>query len=249
MKNAVRPRRLLVVLDFDGFLLNSYALLALTLRQFGLDVGDEERFRNRRKFLKYLGGGKELLNNLVRIALPSERRIREALTECYHEHGRVYPAFRPLINHLIAAPGVQCGVLSRNYTCRPGPTIRAVLRQSGIDDDGLDFVIPIPVGIKKNDVLAGLRSSGHHGAVLGGDEIGDYRAAVDSGYDPCMASYGFDGRERLLRQGAIPDAAIHDTPAAAVEALVGQYGHYFDAQANADLRVAPPALLPEPVDT
>lgn len=225
MRLLSRPR-LLVVLDFDGFLLNSYVLLARAFGQFGLDVGDEERFRNRRKFLKYFGGGKELLNNLVRFALPSERRIREVLTDCYLEHGRVYDEFRPFINGLIESPNVQCGVLSRNYTRSPGPTIRAVLRRSGIDEEGLDFVIPIPVGVKKTEVLAGLRSTAHAGAVLGGDEVGDYRAAIESGYDAFMASYGFDGRERLLRQGAIPPAAIHDTPATVVDAIQATYGAY-----------------------
>ena len=57
-------KRLLLVLDFDGLLLNSYALLRDAMASYGLDVSDEERFKNRRKFLKYLGGGKELLNNL-----------------------------------------------------------------------------------------------------------------------------------------------------------------------------------------
>ena len=55
----------LIVLDFDGFLINSYKLLQITFEHFGLDIGDEDRFKHRRKFLKYLGGGKEFLGNLV----------------------------------------------------------------------------------------------------------------------------------------------------------------------------------------
>ena len=82
-------KRLLLVLDFDGLLLNSYALLRDAMAIFGLDVGDEERFRNRRKFLKYLGGGKELLNNLVGMSLPKTRKLRLRLTEVYLEAGRV----------------------------------------------------------------------------------------------------------------------------------------------------------------
>ena len=66
-------KRLLMVLDFDGFLVNSYAILRDTMASFGLDVGDELRFKNRRKFLKYLGGGRELLNNLVGFSLPKTR--------------------------------------------------------------------------------------------------------------------------------------------------------------------------------
>lgn len=220
-------KRLLVVLDFDGFLVNSYALLRDALGTFGLDVGDENRFKNRRKFLKYLGGGKEFLSNLARFALPSERRIREVLTEFYVERGRVYPEFQPFINQLIRDPAVQCGILSRNYTLNPGPTIRAVLRNSGIADEGLDFVIPIPIGVKKTEVLAGMRSSSHLAAVLGGDEVGDYRASVESGYDAVMASYGFDTRQRLIEQGAIPEDRIYDGPSDVIAALVDEYGALF----------------------
>ncbi|NNM00962.1 MAG: HAD family hydrolase, partial [Gammaproteobacteria bacterium] len=50
-------RRQLLVLDFDGFMIDSYDLLKQTFATFGLDVGDQERFNNRRKFLKYFGGG------------------------------------------------------------------------------------------------------------------------------------------------------------------------------------------------
>ena len=45
----------LIVLDFDGFLVNSYRLLQIAFENFGLDIGDEHRFQHRRKFLKYIG--------------------------------------------------------------------------------------------------------------------------------------------------------------------------------------------------
>jgi phosphoglycolate phosphatase len=51
----------LVVFDFDGLLIDSYSLLKNTFKQFGLNIGDQERFKNRRKFLKYIGGGKEFI--------------------------------------------------------------------------------------------------------------------------------------------------------------------------------------------
>ncbi len=141
-------RRLLLVFDFDGLLVNSYALIRDTMAAFGLDVGDEARFKNRRKFLKYFGGGKEVVNNLVSFALPKTRKLRNALTECYRAKGEIYPAFNALLNEAIANPAIHCGILSRNYTLEPGPTMRAVLRRSGVQESELDFVIPIPVGVK-----------------------------------------------------------------------------------------------------
>jgi hypothetical protein len=70
-------KRILTVLDFDGFLVDSYQLMKTTFIEFGLDLGDVERFRHRRKFLKYMGGGKEFLGNLVSYTLPKKQKIRK----------------------------------------------------------------------------------------------------------------------------------------------------------------------------
>lgn len=212
-------KRLLLVLDFDGFLVNSYALIRDTMAAFGLDVGDEERFRNRRKFLKYFGGGRELLRNVVRFTLPRTRRLRQSLTECYRERGVVYPEFVPMLNALIAHPNIHCGILSRNFTLEPGPTMRRVLARSGVHESDLDFVVPIPVGAHKTDVLAAMRASRYYTAILGADEIGDYRAGSALGYECLIGSYGFDTRERLVDRGEVPPPCIHDSPATLVTAL------------------------------
>jgi len=218
-RDRTMKKRLLLVLDFDGFLVNSYALIRETMATFGLDVGDEQRFRNRRKFLKYFGGGRELLRNVVRFTLPKTRRLRHALTECYRERGVVYPEFVPLLNALIAHPAVHCGILSRNFTLEPGPTMRRVLARSGVHEPDLDFVVPIPVGAHKTDVLSAMRASRYFTAILGADEIGDYRAASALGYECLIGSYGFDARERLVDHGDVPPACIHDSPAALAAAL------------------------------
>jgi phosphoglycolate phosphatase len=221
-------KRLLVVLDFDGFLINSYALLKDTLDGFGLDVGDEDRFKNRRKFLKYLGGGKEFVTNLVKFSFPKKKRIREALTDLYVYTGRIYPEFKPLINELIASPAVHCGIVSRNYTLNPGCTIRSVLRNSGIDEEELDFVIPIPVGVKKGDVLVAMKASRYRDCLLGGDEVGDYRAAIEAGYGCLIGSYGFDNRKRLVEQGEVPADCIFDNPRDLVAQFRARVGVYLD---------------------
>jgi hypothetical protein len=212
-------KRLLLVLDFDGFLINSYAIIRDTMAAFGLDVGDEERFKNRRKFLKYFGGGRELLKNLVGFTLPKTRQLRAKLTTCYREQGRIYPEFRDLMNEAISNPRIHCGILSRNYTLDPGPTMRAVLRRSGVNEADLDFVIPIPVGVKKHDVLCGMLSTRYFESILGADEIGDYHAGVEAGYECLIGSYGFDTRDRLQNHGEIPPECIYESPLLLVTAL------------------------------
>lgn len=219
-------KRLLMVLDFDGFLVNSYAILRDTMASFGLDVGDELRFKNRRKFLKYLGGGRELLNNLVGFSLPRTRRLRERLTDYYANAARVHDEYVPLLNQMIANPQIHCGVLSRNYALNPGPVIRAVLARSGVHEADLDFVIPLPVGIKKGEVLAGMRSSRYVEQILAADEVGDYTAGVAAGYECLMVSYGFDTRERLLEKGTVPAAQIFDDPASMAATLAERLQPY-----------------------
>ncbi len=74
-------------------------------------------------------------------------------------------------------------------------------------------MIPVPTGGKKQDVLEGMKSLRYNLCIFGADEISDYNAAVDSGYNRIiMASYGFDNRQRLVSQGEVPPEIIFDTP-------------------------------------
>ena len=98
-------------------------------------------------------------------------------------------------------------------------TIRTVLRRSGIDEEQLDFVVPVPVGAKKIEVLEGMLATRYREALLCADEIGDYHAACVSGYESLIGTYGFDARERLLERGEIPAASLYDTPAELADAL------------------------------
>ena len=216
----------LIVLDFDGFLINSYKLLQITFEHFGLDIGDEDRFKHRRKFLKYLGGGKEFLRNLVHYSLPKKKKIRRVLTDIYQERGYIYPEFVPLLNRMIAAPDLHVGVISRNFTHNPGLTIRAVLRNSGVEEKELDFVIPVDVGVKKHAVLEAMRSSRYLECLFGADEVGDFRAATETGYDSIiMAGYGFDNRKRLEAEGQVPPETIFDTPQQLADELECRLGY------------------------
>ena len=210
---AIPDKKTLAVLDFDGFLINSYKLLQITFNEFGLDIGDEDRFRHRRKFLKYLGGGKEFMRNLVTYSLPKKKKILETLTEIYMAEGRIYQEFVPLINRMIDIPNIHVGIISRNFTHNPGKTIRRVLRNSMVNEENLDFVIPINVGVKKCDVLEGMKSSRYQQCIFGADEVGDYKAAIETGYDCIiMASYGFDNKKRLIAEGDVPEDIIFGSP-------------------------------------
>ena len=210
----------LVVLDFDGFLINSYRLLKITFEHFGLDIGDEERFKHRRKFLKYLGGGKEFIRNFVSYSLPKKEKIRKKLTEVYLEEGKIFQQFSSLINYMINASNIHVGIISRNFTLNPGRTIRTVLSNSNVNEEALDFVIPISIGVKKYNVLEGMKSSRFKTCIFGADEISDYTAAYEVGYEKIvMASYGFDTRKRLVTQREIPTDIIFDTPDAIVKKM------------------------------
>lgn len=210
----------LIVLDFDGLLINSYRLLKITFAHFGLDVGDENRFKNRRKFLKYLGGGKEFIGNLVNLSLPSKKLIRKQLTETYCRKGKIHPEFTLLLNEMIDNPKIHIGVVSRNFTHHPGNTIRQVLRNSKVNEAALDFVIPISARAKKINILEGMKSSAYKTNIFMADEISDYEAATAAHYDQIlMASYGFDTRDRLIKKGEIPEKVIFDSPEKLVHKL------------------------------
>lgn len=203
----------LVVLDFDGLLIDSYQLLKITFNKCGLDVGNEGRFQNRRKFLKYFGGGKELIGNLVNLTLPKKKKIREQLTEAYCKQGKIYPEFVTLMNDMIETPTIHVGIVSRNFTHHPGNTIRQVLKNSKVNETAMDFIIPISAGVKKGNVLEGMKASSYKHCIFAADEIGDYHAAHETGYDRIfMASYGFDTRERLINKADIPKEIIYDSP-------------------------------------
>jgi len=209
----MQKKETLVVLDFDGLLINSYKLLKITFMHCGLDIGDEDRFQNRRKFLKYVGGGKELIGNLVKLSLPKKKLIREQLTETYWNEGEIYPEFTTLINDMIDSPDVHVGIVSRNFTLHPGKTIRQVLRNSKVNEGAIDFIIPISTGVKKGNVLEGMKSPSYKNCIFAADEISDYRAAYETGYNKIfMVSYGFDTKERLIEKGGIPEEIIFDSP-------------------------------------
>ena len=120
----------------------------------------------------------------------------------------------PVLNRLVRDPQFDVGIVSRNFTLTPGKTIRTVLANSGVTEKYLDFIIPVPVGARKVDVLEGMRSSRYRRCILGADEVGDYKAAMEAGYEAYMVSYGFDSGKRLMEKGGVGPEQIFDSPAA-----------------------------------
>ena len=55
--------------------------------------------------------------------------------------------------------------------------------------------------------------------LFGGDEVGDYKAATDSGYTALMAAYGFDTASRLIKHANVPKDRIFDSPERIVTAF------------------------------
>ena len=101
-----------------------------------------------------------------------------------------------------------------------------MLARSGVDETNLDFVVPVPVGASKVDVLEGMAASRYHEALLCADEISDYRAAGEAGYRSLIGSYGFDTSDRLLQRGAVPPGCLYDTPGTLADTLRGLISPY-----------------------
>ncbi|MEW8430211.1 MAG: HAD family hydrolase, partial [gamma proteobacterium symbiont of Ctena orbiculata] len=64
----------LIILDADGTTSDAFEAINLAFKTHNMDIGDIERFQDRRKIFKYIGGLKELPKNL-RKQLKEKQRI------------------------------------------------------------------------------------------------------------------------------------------------------------------------------
>ena len=122
-----------------------------------------------------------------------------------------------------------------------------MLARSGVDEAQLDFVVPVPVGASKVDVLDGMTASRYCEALLCADEISDYRAACAAGYSSLIGAYGFDGRKRLRERGEVPQECLYDTPEALAAALRMGLTPYGSCRVNAYLAPEPLTALRLPL--
>lgn len=210
-----KSRDRLVVLDADGTTIDAFQAIETTFQRHGMDIGDLERFRKRRKLFKYLGGLRELPNNLRRqFGRQSRKKLLATLTEVYRQEARLYPGIAGLISTLVRTPGIRVGLVTRNITIEPAETLRLLFRRHGIDSAAFDFLTCIPLGEDKATPIRAARLRFDINPALAyscGDEYRDYAAAVSCGMHPFIVSYGFEDAERLIAGFGVPaDVVAHD---------------------------------------
>lgn len=218
----------LIILDADGTTVDAFSAINETFALHDMDIGDIERFQNRRHIFKYLGGIRELPKNL-RKQLKGHKRsaIIETLTGIYREQVNLYEGVDDLINRLLQAPDIRVGIISRNITNEPEETLQRLYRRNGVEIDALDFLITLPLKEDKTPAFRAIRETfgiNPARAFASGDEKRDFLAAVGSGMHPFMVSYGFESFERLTRRIGIPEELISRHP----EAFKRRILHTFD---------------------
>lgn len=206
----------LVILDADGTTIDAFRAIEKTFDYHKMDIGPLGRFQKRRNIFKYLGGIKEMPQNLrQQLGGTRRRKIVETLTEVYREEAVMFDGMERLIRHLMEAPDVKVGIITRNITNEPIQTLKHLFERHGVEIERLDFLIHVPLS---QDKLAHFRLARAQFAInpacayACGDEAKDFRAAVNTGMHPFMVAYGFEGFERLSSKHAIPAEIISSTP-------------------------------------
>jgi phosphoglycolate phosphatase len=206
----------LIVLDADGTTVDAFSAINQTFAAHNMDIGDIERFQNRRHIFKYLGGLRELPKNLRHQFKGSQRsKLIATLTEIYREQAVLYEGARELINRLLEASDIRVGVVSRNITEQPEETLQQLYLRNGVDASAFDFFIHLPLKKSKESAFRAVRESfgvNPSRAFASGDEKKDFLAAVGCGMHPFMVSYGFESYERLTEKIGIPEELISRHP-------------------------------------
>ncbi|MGD8909775.1 MAG: HAD hydrolase-like protein [Chromatiales bacterium] len=206
----------LIVLDADGTTVDAFSAINQTFAAHNMDIGEIERFQNRRHIFKYLGGLRELPKNLRHQFKGSQRsKLIATLTEIYREQAVLYEGARELINRLLEASDIRVGVVSRNITEQPEETLQQLYLRNGVDASAFDFFIHLPLKKSKESAFRAVRESfgvNPSRAFASGDEKKDFLAAVGCGMHPFMVSYGFESYERLTEKIGIPEELISRHP-------------------------------------
>ncbi|MDD5296327.1 MAG: HAD hydrolase-like protein [Rhodocyclaceae bacterium] len=223
-----RCRDKLIILDADGTAVDAFDVIQRTFSALGMEIGDLERFQKRRRLMKYLGGLKEFPLNLKKqLGKQSRKQLMDTLTEVYREQGRLFPGVADLIKTLLATPGMRVGIITRNITVDPEPTFRQLFLRHGIDSHEFQFLTCIPLRDEKTHHFTAARERldiNPARTYACGDEYKDYAAAIASGIQPFVVSYGFEDHQRLTKKFAVPEAVISRSP----EEFCGRLRHALD---------------------
>ena len=206
----------LIILDADGTTVDAFDAINRTFRLNDMDIGDIERFQNRRNIFKYLGGLKELPKNL-RKPLSGHKlsKVVQTLTEVYREEAQLYAGMDELINRLLGQTGLRVGVITRNITNQPELTLKRLFERCGVHVEAFDFIIHLPLKEGKTPYFREVRERYRINparAYASGDERKDYLAALATGMHPFMVSYGFESFTRLTEKIGIPAELIARQP-------------------------------------
>lgn len=206
----------LVIFDADGTIIDAFQAIKATFLRHDMDIGDQERFRKRRKLFKYLGGLRELPNNLrQQFGKQSRKKLLATLTEVYRHEAQLYPGIAELVSTLVDAPGIRVGLVTRNVTIEPEETLRQLFRRHGIDSEAFDYMACISLGEDKTTPMHAARQLfdiNPARAFACGDEYRDYAAAVSCGMHPFIVSYGFEDAERLITGFGVPAEVVDHSP-------------------------------------
>jgi phosphoglycolate phosphatase len=206
----------LIILDADGTTIDAFDAINLAFSTHNMDIGDIERFQDRRKIFKYIGGLKEWPKNLHK-QLKEKQRIAliNTLTDIYRDRAQLFEGMGGMINRLIAQPDLRVGMISRNVTNEPEQTLCKLYQRNGVDVGGLDFLIHLPLKQPKLAAFESIRENlkiNPARAYATGDEKCDYVAAIGSGMHPFMVSFGFESYQRLTKKIGVPAVLISRHP-------------------------------------
>ena len=184
----------LVILDADGTTIDAFRAIEKAFTHLGMDIGPLARFQKRRNLFKYIGGFKEMPQNLRRQIGPGRRtKLIATLTEVYREEACMFDGIEALVHRLAAADDVRVGIVTRNITNDPLVTLTKLFDRHGIEPDLLDFLVHLPLSENKLGYFRQTRERFNINparAFACGDEAKDFRAAINSGMHPFMVSYG-----------------------------------------------------------
>jgi phosphoglycolate phosphatase len=207
----------LVIFDADGTTIDAFHAIEAAFLHHGMDIGDLDRFRKRRKLFKYLGGLRELPNNLrQQVGKQSRKKLLTTLTEIYRDEAKLFPGMAELVSTLVDAPGIRFGLVTRNVTFEPEETLRQLFRRHDIDTASFDYLACISLREDKAVPMRAARvrfDTNPARSYVCGDEYRDYAAALACGMHPFIVSYGFENADRLISGFGVPVEVVAESPA------------------------------------
>jgi phosphoglycolate phosphatase len=206
----------LIIFDADGTLIDAFSAIGVAFAHHGMDIGNLERFQQRRKLFKYIGGLKEFPRNLARhMGKDVRKELLDTLTDVYRQEAQLYPGIADLVRVLIETPGIRLGMVTRNICHEPVTTLTRLFARHDLDIGRLDFIHYISLREEKTPYFRKARERldiNPARAFACGDEHKDYAAALANGMHPFIVSYGFESHDRLHRKFGIPLEVISQDP-------------------------------------